>query len=500
MKNIIIFFVIFITINCHSQIPNIEWQHYYGGNSFDAVSDQKQTSDGGYILIGATNSNNIPNYHSNQEIFLLKVNSLGITEWQKAIGGDFNDYGGKIKITSNGDYLISGATSSNNHDFSFNRGETDFFLMKVSQSGTILWQRTYGGSNFDYAQNFIETSDGGFLIGGSSDSIDGDININNGDNDFWVIKTNSVGIIEWEKNYGGTNWDSLNDIIKTSDGGYIMTGETYSANLPNYHGSGDVLIVKTDSQGNIIWQKCFGGSNWDYSASIIETSDGNFLIGASTKSSNNDVTTNHGGFFDFWVFKVNSTGSILWQKTFGGSNGEQITQIIQTTDGNYLACGFSDSTNGDLTSNNGGGDFWLIKISISGNLIWQLSFGVGSNERASTIIQTNDSGYLLSGLNENGGIINSDIWVIKLSNESLSTNDFSFENKKIIISPNPTNDYFKINDSKIYKVSIINLEGKILKEFSTQEKYDISDLNKGTYFVRFINNLNEVQTIKIIKK
>ncbi|GAA4767989.1 MULTISPECIES: T9SS type A sorting domain-containing protein [Flavobacterium] len=499
MKNKITLIITLIVMNCFSQIPNVEWQYYYGGNSFDTVYDQKQTPDGGYIIVGVTNSSNIPNYHYNQEILLLKINSSGILEWQKSIGGDFNDNGTEIKIASNGDYLISGGTESNDYDFSFNRGQSDLFLMRVNPSGTILWQRTYGGSNYDLARNFIETPDGGFVIGGFSNSIDGDSNANNGSRDFWVIKTNSIGVLEWKKNYGGSDLDSLLEIIKTSDGGYIMTGETYSSNLPNYHGSSDVLVVKTDSTGNLIWQKCFGGSNWDYSSSIIEASDGNFIIGASTQSFNHDVTSNHGGYFDFWVLKINPLGTILWQKTYGGSNGEQISNIIETTDGNYIAIGLSDSTNGDLTSNNGGRDFWLVKISESGNLIWQKSLGVGTNEAANTIIQTSDGGYLVSGQTENSGILGSDVWVIKLSNESLSTNDFSFEDKKIIISPNPVIDYFKINNSKITKVTIISLEGKILKEFDSQENYNISEFQKGTYLVKLLNDSNKVSITKIIK-
>ena len=479
MKNAILLLAIILSLNCNAQIPDIQWQYNYGGNSFDAVYDQKQTSDGGYILVGATNSNNIPNFHLNQEILLLKINSMGVLEWQKCIGGSLNDSGFSINIASNGDYLITGLTESSNNDFTYNQGQADFFIMRLNPNGTVLWQKTFGGSNFDFAQNVVETTEGGFVIGGTSASSNGDLTANNGNYDFWIVKINSAGVIQWQKNYGGTNDDSLYEIIKTSDGGFIMTGDTYSSSLPNYHGNSDVLVIKLNSQGDLLWQKCFGGSGSDSGSSIIETSDGNFLIGASSQSTNYDVTGNHGGFFDFWVFKITPSGTIIWQKALGGSSGDQLTQVSQATDGNYLACGASESTDGDLTINNGGRDFWVVKLSTSGTLLWQKTMGLGGNEIANTIIQTNDGGYLVAGQTANPGLTTSDLWVIKLSNESLNTNEWSYIEEKFTIFPNPVTDSFKINDSQINNVSIINVDGKVLKEFYKQETYDISELASG---------------------
>lgn len=500
MKNKFLYILILLkTIVSVSQIPNIEWQYYYGGNSFDTVYDQKQTLDGGYILIGSTNSTDIPNFHNNQEILILKINSLGILLWQKSIGGSFNESSSNIIVTSDNGYLISGYTSSNDFDFTLNNGNSDSFLMKLDQNGNILWQKTYGGSNFDNAMNVLETNDGGYILGGTSNSIDGDVLLNNGDNDFWLLKINNLGTILWQRNFGGNGYDSLNNLIKTSDGGYIMTGETYSTNLPSYHNAGDVLVIKTDSLGNLIWQKCFGGSNWDYGSKVIETSDGNLLIGGSTRSSNFDVTFNHGGFFDFWVFKINQNGILIWQKTYGGSNGEQLTSIIETNDGNYLACGLSNSIDGDLTINNGGNDFWILKVSPIGNLIWQKTLGIGTNEVANTILQNNDGDYLVSGGTDNAGISSSNVWVIKLSNEVLSNNENSILNNKISFYPNPVIDYLTIIYSELKEIRIYNLEGKLVKEFERQDRYSLIDLPNGMYSLEIITYNKQKVFIKIIK-
>ena len=229
--------------------------------------------------------------------------------------------------------------------------------------------------------------------------------------------------IQWQKCLGGTNNDYAYSIQQTSDGGYIVAGNTFSNNgdVNNNHGSYDCWVVKLSATGSMEWQKCLGGSNADYATSIQQTSDGGYIVAGSTDSNNGDVSSNHGVAPDCWIVKLNNNGSIQWQKCLGGNNEDRSTFVQQTSDGGYIVAGYTTSNNGDVSGYHGASDFWIIKLDAVGSMQWQKSLGGSEFERAISIQQTADGGYVVAGeTRSNNGDVNNnhgsyDCWIVKLS-------------------------------------------------------------------------------------
>ncbi len=237
--------------------------------------------------------------------------------------------------------------------------------MKLNNIGLIEWQKSLGGSNDDIAQAVKQTADGGYIMVGEAFSNDGDVVGNNGNVDFWVVKLSSTGELEWQKPLGGTGLDVGEDIIQIADGGYIVAGYIGSHNtgdVTGHLGGFDFWIAKLSNTGELLWQKALGGSNEDWGRSVVQTSDGNYMIAGATTSSNGDVIGNDGGA-DYWIVKVNDLGEILWQKTFGGTQAELGFSMQQTSDDGYIMAGYAWSNNGDVSGVHGYNDFWIVKLS-----------------------------------------------------------------------------------------------------------------------------------------
>ena len=226
-------------------------------------------------------------------------------EWQKCLGGSNDDWAYSIQQTSDSGFIVAGYTESSNGDVSGNHGAYDYWVVKLNSSGDILWQICLGGTNVDVAYSIQQTSDEGFIVAGYTCSNEGDVSGNHGNSDYWVVKLNSSGTIEWQKCLGGTDGDYANSIQQTSDGGFIVAGQTYSndGDVSGNHGGSDAWVVKLNSSGNIEWQKCLGGTGWDWENSIQQTSDGGFIVAGYTNSNDGDVSGNHGSK-DYWVVKL----------------------------------------------------------------------------------------------------------------------------------------------------------------------------------------------------
>ncbi len=355
----------------HAQAPAIQWQKCLGGPDGDVAYSIQQTNDGGFIVAGFTYSNDgdVLGFHGYNDAWIVKLNSSGDIEWQKCLGGTDHDFAYSIQQTSDGGFIVAGLTGSNDGDVSGNHGGRDAWVVKLNSSGEIEWQKCLGGTNYDFAYSIQQTSDGGFIVASITGSNDGDVSGNHGGSDYWVVKLNSSGGIEWQKCLGGTNSDGgiFNDYIysiqQTSDGGFIMACETMSndGDVSGNHGSYDAWVVKLNSLGDIEWQKCLGGTNRDIANSIQQTSDGGFIVAGSTSSNDGDVSGNH-GYGDAWVVKLNSSGDIEWQKCIGGTNYEFANSIQQTSDGGFIVAGETLSNNGDVSGNHGYSDAWVVKL------------------------------------------------------------------------------------------------------------------------------------------
>jgi hypothetical protein len=326
-------------------------------------------------------------------------------EWQKSLGGSGYEFANSIQQTTDGGYIVAGYSLSNDGDVTGNYGFVDFWVVKIDSTGTIEWQKCLGGTGDDGGYSIQQTTDGGFIVAGYSSSTDGDVTGNHGSGDYWVVKLSSTGTITWQKSLGGTGNDEARSIQQTTDGGYIVAGHSNSINgdVTGNHGSGDNWVVKLSSTGTITWQKSLGGTGWDGATSIQQTTDGGYIVAGSSSSTDGDVTGNHGGV-DYWVVKLASTGTIEWQKSLGGTGSEAAVSIQQTTDGGFIVAGLSESTNGDVTGNHGYDDYWVVKLTNTGAITWQKCLGGSVEDIAYSIQQTTDGGYVVAGQsNSNDG-------------------------------------------------------------------------------------------------
>lgn len=359
---------------------------------------------------------------------------LGEIDWMKNFGGAGEDTAQEIINTSDGGYAILGYTNSTDGDITDKTlAVNDYWLLKLDADGNLLWNKTYGGSKDDRGQSVIETNGGGFAIVGYAMSDDGDGSNNEGFHDNWILRLDATGNILWEKSFGFSGHDHSYDVVQTADGGFFFAGfldVTQSGGEGNFgkggyltrHGVGEFWGTKLDAQGNLQWRRYFGGTNNDRSYSVVAAHDGGFVMAGASESDDFDVTDPKGSY-DFWVVKVDKNGTMLWQKSLGGSGIDIARDITPTVDGGYVVVGQTFSTDADVSKNNGESDAWMVKLNDDGGMLWQKTFGGSEFDAAESIFPTKDGGYLIAGnakssdgdLAENQG--ENDFWLIKTDSE-----------------------------------------------------------------------------------
>ena len=321
-------------------------------------------------------------------------------EWEKSFGGSDSDIPSKMFLTSDNGYVIAGSSRSNDGDLTQNQGTHDYWVVKISSTGQLEWQKSLGGSQGETAYSIIQTNEGGYIVSGFTRSYtnDGDITVHYGGEDIWVVKLDSQGNIEWEKSYGGSSNEGGNDIIQTIDGGYIIAGSSSSddGDVSNNKGGVDYWVVKITNTGMIEWEKNYGGSGNDSAERILQLNDGSYIIVGTTTSNDGDVSSNQGGN-DFWIVKLQPDGLIEWEKTFGGSSSDVAKSINTTDDGGFIVAGYTRSSDGNISTNYGGTDYWVLKLSVSGNLQWEKSYGGTGEDYGEMVKQTQSGNYIISG-------------------------------------------------------------------------------------------------------
>lgn len=404
--NSIILFIFLLGNFTHAQssIPlSIQWQKSFGGSAAETAKSIVQTPDGGYITAGFSKSSdgNATMNHGNNDVWIVKMDASGNLQWQKSLGGSGDDQANSIRNTSDGGYIVAGFTESTNGDVTLNKGFSDYWIIKLNSLGNIEWQKTYGGIYHDIATSVRQTTDGGYVVAGYTSSNTGDVTGNHGSTDYWIIKLDSSGNLQWQKALGGSSGERAFDIQQTNDGGYIVAGDTYSYNgdlTTAPLGSRDFWIVKLGNSGNIIWEKRFGGSGEDNAYSIAQTADHGYIISGTTTSNNGNVTFNNGQG-DYWVIKLDTLGSLQWQKTFGGINYDQAYSITQSSDESYLVAGYISTLPATTEApTSASSQYWLVKMDYSGNLLWQKDYGGNQYETAYSVIPTIDGGIVIAGL------------------------------------------------------------------------------------------------------
>ncbi|MBN8680354.1 MAG: T9SS type A sorting domain-containing protein [Chitinophagales bacterium] len=359
-------------------------------------------------------------------LFCLLVPACALSqptiEWTKAIGGTSADEIHAIQLIPNGHCMVVGFGLSNNGDFLGKYGVNDIWLAKLDASGNLVWKQNYGGLNDDRAYGLKSTSDGGWIVAGKTRSNSVDVSGNHGDFDAWVVRLDSLGNIIWQKCLGGSGADEAWNVVQAPDGGFVVVGTTNSTDgdITVNYGIDDVWVAKLDATGNLLWQRSFGGSESDEGRAISNTDDGGFIIAGRTSSVDGHITQTQGGM-DFWVVKLNFEGKKEWDKNFGGIGIDFAEDVHQTRDGGFIVTGVTRSNNGHATGSHGLYDILVVKTDKDGEVEWIKVLGGSNEDTGRCIIQTKDDGYAVCGQvqSSDGDAIGNDGladgWVVKLS-------------------------------------------------------------------------------------
>lgn len=344
-------------------------------------------------------------------------------DWSKHYGGTKADAANDIQHTSEGGFIVTGYARSADEDLTNNKGGSDYWVLKLDSIGTIEWQQNFGGADNDNATGILQTTDGGYIVAGGAVSFDGQVTGNHGVEDAWVLRLDNAGNILWKKAYGGSQNDRAESIQPTSDGGYILAGYSQSndGDLSFNNGEFDYWVFKIDANGNLLWEKSLGGSLSEFAFDAMQTVDGGYLVAGSSFSNDGDVSDNK-GFYDYWVAKLDAVGNLVWEKNYGGTGEERAYGIALNAAGAYVA-GNSNSATNDVPGNNGGYDVWVVNLGLSGNLVWTKNFGGITEDRALGISPKADGGLLLAGLSTSsngdvgGNYGSKDGWLLNLNTD-----------------------------------------------------------------------------------
>lgn len=409
IRNILFCFLIItilsIGICCNKIGPNIiikkEFDKKFGGIDSDWVNSIQETSDGGYVASGATWSKGA----GYGDIWILKFDNTGSLLWDKIFGGSSFDRSNEIEQTKDEGYIIAGQTESKG------AGDCDAWILKLDKSGNLTWDKTFGTKDYESASSIQQTKDEGYVFisnkGVHTQLIVKEtiISIGLDKGDFIIFKLDKNGSIMWEKTYGGNDNDGASSIQQTKDGGYIIAGSKggiWTKVLDNIEiQKQDLWVLKLDSSGNLLWEKTFGGDKNDKACSIKQTTDEGYIVAGYTESKGL-------GDRDMWILKLDKNGNLVWDKTFGTVNWDMAYSAIQIKDGNYVVVG-------DMyEKNDKEDDSYILKLDKNGNLLWKRMFGGNDTDCLFSIEQTKDLGFIVAGRTKSWGSGNDDAWILKL--------------------------------------------------------------------------------------
>lgn len=428
-KFLTLFLSIYILFSCSSDNDNsviqvdpvfegqLVWVKTFGGSNEDDAIDIVEANDGGYVVLGFTNSIDgdiTGKTNPDQDYWLLKLNQDGDKIWDKTYGGSQNDQATGLSKTNDGGYIISGYTSSFDGDVSENAGFQDYWIVKVDGQGTIQWEKSFGFIGQDQAYKVIPTTDGGYFASGTlqvgeggsngegNDIVNEDKNLRTGQHslgDFWGIKMDASGNKIWRRYFGGTQADLNKDVIETDDGGFLLVGISDSPDfdISNAIGADDFWVIKVSAIGEKVWEKSYGGLETDRAFSIARTDDGNYLITGESRSLGEDISNPKGGG-DIWIIKINaSNGGILWEKSFGGTEFDTSRGIKNLGNGLFAIAGSSRSTGGDATNNYGANDAWFLIVDENGALEYETNIGGSDIDFGNQVMGTSNNEIVFVG-------------------------------------------------------------------------------------------------------
>jgi hypothetical protein len=510
-------FFLLLSMFLFSQSPGIVWQKSLGGSDTDAGHQIVAVPGGGYIIAASTQSTDgdVGSGHGNYDIWLLRIDNAGTIQWSKTYGGSDWEWPNAIRPTSDGGFIVVGFTYSDDGDISTFKGFRDGWVFKVDATGNLQWERTLGSTAAETIRDVHVVADGYLLVGNEGSENNGDLQGMSCDSDFWIIKLNMTGEILWQQCYGGSNNDVPNKICAFGFDQYLITGYTGSDNgdVTGNHGSLDYWVMAIDGSGTMLWQKTLGGSSWDEPKAIAyhEAQNVIYVVGGSL-SEDGDVST-HYDDLDLWVAKLDATGNLLAEQSFGGTGEDDAEAILLLPNNQLLIAGVSNSTDGDVIGNHGLSDVWVLKIDSDLNLLWNGSFGGSLFESAKSMVRsTTDDAALVVGhtTSFDGDITNNlgddDLWLFKLGDVFTAVEKIQ-DAPMVTLFPNPTGedaylqlpDYFFGNG----RILISDMQGKMLIDqvIPTGEqlvRINTKALPEGMYLCRIWLNEQELDSQKLL--
>lgn len=360
-----------------------QWAQTYGGAGFDTAAAAQPTPDGGYVVAGDTGS-----FGSPGAAWVLKLDADGVVVWQRTYRAGTGIHATSVEPTDDGGYVVAGnlwVTGDN----------ADVWVSKLDGGGNVVWQRTFGGEGVDVAGNIVATPDGGYVVAAST----GSFGLGGaGGFDFWLLKLDASGNIVWQRTYGGYSWDEASTVRRTGDGGYVIAGTAGSPFAPSMA----PWLLKLDANGNVQWHRAYGsalGGNAG-AGDVQPTADGGYVVAGYTYSFGAGQT-------DAWLLKLDATGNIAWQETYGSATYDGARSVQPTSDGGYVVAGLRQFGAPD-------NDAWVFKVDASGNLLWQRTYGGTGDDFAYSVRSTADGGYVAGGATRSFGAGAYDVWLLKL--------------------------------------------------------------------------------------
>lgn len=517
-------FIVFLLPNLSLIAQEILWEKSYGGIHSEYLFDAQPTADYGFILAGSSLSGKTGNKEqenvNNLDYWIWKMDERGDLDWQKSFGGTGADFLQSIKNTRDGGFILLGTSTSmqGGNKKEDSSGKEDLWIIKLNAKGDEEWQKTIGGSGKDLAKMIHQTKDGGYIVGGTSESV---ISGNKssphyGSMDYWVVKLDSQGNIEWQRTYGGSLVDLLESILPTSDTGFLLGGWSNSSISGNKNeesfGEGDYWLVKIDNVGAIEWQRTLGGESDDHLSVLIESLEGGFMAGGYSRSSTSGTKEmGNGKGADFWIVKLTANGEVEWQSTYDFGETDILSSMSQNEDGDYLLGGHAKTENVGLAraDKKGINDYVALKISAIGEEKWRQTVGSAGEDNLRKLFETRDGGYLLAGTSggkasrdKNTGKGKKDFWVVKLRDEEKERENKRFEGLEAL--PNPTSAFTNVIVNHQYEqgtARLYDLAGKLLQSFQIDSQtipVDLRGLPIGVYIVTITTNV-ATESVKVLK-
>ena len=445
--------------------PDTLWTKTYGGTYFDYGESVQECAEGGFIIAGATKSFGAGSY----DIYLVRTDANGDALWTKTYGGTDYDWGKSVEECAGGGFIITGYT------YSFGAGMDDVYLIRTNSNGDTLWTKTYGGTGNDGGYSVQECADSGFVIAGATGSFGvGYYNV-------YLIRTDVDGDTLWTRTYGGTDYDCGESVQECASGGFIIAGRTKSFGAGSY----DVYLIRTDADGDTLWTKTYGGTDWDVGESVQECAGGDFIITGVTKSFG-------AGSYDVYLIRTDADGDTLWTRTYGGTDYDEGYSVQECAGGGFVIAG--NTWTGFYY------DVYLIRTDADGDTLWTRTYGGTNDDEGYSVQKCAGGGFIIAGNTWSFGAGKKDVYLIRISETGVEE-ETGNRHKAIGISleiyPNPSlgNAVIKYGMPEKANISLglYDISGRLVKTLysGTQEKgyHKVNvgayhDTPTGIYFIR----------------